>query len=307
VKKTIIAVLTALFIIILSTGTALGTPKVVLNGNKLAFIVPPRIDNGRTLVPLRTIFESIGATVNWDEDSQTVTAIKGSNTIKLQIGAYSATINDKPVSLDVPGVIVDGRTMVPLRFVSEAMGCKVDWLEETQTVLITDTSSLDPKTSIYCDPKGRFAVTYPKDWFVQTNFPITFLKQQINIDFRVDGNPWESISYTSHPNVVIVATKANQYYSLALIKAYSSNNIKQAFPDSKVISVKDITFDGIPGFEADYSVSVNGVNYISKDLYCLTGDCMFEITTNYIQGEDTDMVAKLNTIANSVQIVDYSK
>jgi signal peptidase I len=143
VKKHLISVLMALCIIIVSTGAAQATPNVVLNGNKLFFNVPPIVEDGRTLVPLRTIFESIGATVTWDQDSQTVTAIKGINTIKLQIGSYTATINDKPIELSVPGKVVDGRTLVPLRFVSEAMGCKVDWVEETQTVIITDNSNSD--------------------------------------------------------------------------------------------------------------------------------------------------------------------
>jgi hypothetical protein len=82
------------------------------------FDVSPRIENGRTMVPLRAIFEALGAQIQWDETSKTVTAVKDSTTVKLTIDQKTAYNNCSPVALDVPGEIVDGRTLVPLRFVS---------------------------------------------------------------------------------------------------------------------------------------------------------------------------------------------
>jgi hypothetical protein len=97
--------------------------------------VPPVIEQGRTLVPLRAIFEALGADVKWDGSTQTVIAIKAGKEIKLIIGGQ-AYKNGQPVTLDVPAKIVDGRTMVPLRFVSEALGTSVRWEDATQTVSI---------------------------------------------------------------------------------------------------------------------------------------------------------------------------
>jgi len=112
------------------------TPKVILDNNYLTFDVPPQIESGRTLVPLRAIFEALGATVEWDASTQTVTATKDGTTVKLQIGSKIAYKNGSPVPLDVPGKIHNGRTLVPLRFVSEAMGASVEWKADTQTIII---------------------------------------------------------------------------------------------------------------------------------------------------------------------------
>ena len=112
-------------------------PRVMLNGQQLSFDVPPTIESGRTLVPLRTIFEAMGATVNWNAASSTVKATKGSSTITLPVGSRTATVNGKNVSLDVPAKIVNSRTLVPLRFVSESLGAQVDWNNTERLVTIT--------------------------------------------------------------------------------------------------------------------------------------------------------------------------
>ncbi len=112
-------------------------PTVLVDGTQLAFDVPPAIEDGRTLVPLRAIFEALGAEVLWDGKTQTVTALAGDTQIDLTIGQLTAHINNEPYTLDVPAKITDGRTMVPLRFVSEALGAKVQWDGSSQTITIT--------------------------------------------------------------------------------------------------------------------------------------------------------------------------
>ena len=112
-------------------------PRVMLNGQQLSFDVPPIIENSRTLVPLRTIFEAMGAAVNWNATSSTVTATKGSATIILPVGSRVATVNGQNVTLDVPAKIVNSRTLVPLRFVSESLGAQVDWNNTERLVTIT--------------------------------------------------------------------------------------------------------------------------------------------------------------------------
>lgn len=113
-----------------------GAVRVILNGRTLQFDVPPIIEDDRTLVPLRVIFEALGAGVEWDGTTQTVKAERHGTIIMLVIGG-GAHINDQSVELDVPAKIVNDRTLVPLRFVSEAMGCRVDWDGATRTVNIT--------------------------------------------------------------------------------------------------------------------------------------------------------------------------
>jgi hypothetical protein len=103
----------------------------------MSFDVPPVLENGRVLVPLRHIIEVLGATVQWDGETQTITATRGNTVILLQVGNSMAYINGSAFSLDVPPEIIDGRTLVPLRFISETFGCNVNWDGNTQTVSIS--------------------------------------------------------------------------------------------------------------------------------------------------------------------------
>lgn len=111
-------------------------PGVMLDNNAMTFDVPPVVESGRTLVPLRAIFEQLGASVEWDGKTQTVTATKGNTVVKLTVGSANAYKGNSLVKLDVPAKVISGRTMVPLRFVSEAMGAYVYWDGVTQTVYI---------------------------------------------------------------------------------------------------------------------------------------------------------------------------
>ena len=112
--------------------------KVFVNGQQLQFDVPPQTVNYRTMVPLRAIFEAIGAKVDWYESTQTVLA-SGAYGKKVSITLNSNTmyVNGTPVALDAPAFETGGRTLVPVRAISEAFGAKVDWYEDTQIVEIT--------------------------------------------------------------------------------------------------------------------------------------------------------------------------
>ena len=101
--------------------------RVILDSEVLSFDVPIFSANQRLLVPLRSIFEAMGAEVVYDDREQTVTATKGETVVVLVIGDSSPTINGQIVTIDQPGLIVDGRTMAPLRFVAEAFGGIVVW------------------------------------------------------------------------------------------------------------------------------------------------------------------------------------
>jgi len=118
-----------------SSGT-LAYPTVIVDGRILSLDVPPVIEEGRTLVPLRAIFETLGAEVEWDGATRTVTATKGETVIYLTIGDKRVRVGSQVVTLDVPGRIVNGRTLVPLRFVSESLGAQVHWDGATRVVTV---------------------------------------------------------------------------------------------------------------------------------------------------------------------------
>ena len=109
---------------------------VTINGEKQSYDVMPVIENGRTLVPMRGIFEALGADIKWDDATKTVTGTKDDVSVVLTIGNTDAKVNGKDVTLDVPAKIISDRTMVPVRFISESLGCTVNWDDTTKTVII---------------------------------------------------------------------------------------------------------------------------------------------------------------------------
>lgn len=116
---------------------------VVIDGNKIEFDVPAQIIDGRTMVPMRKIFETLGAEVEWYEEEQGILALTPQGkVIVMKIGAKRmivgniATNEEKKIELDVPPMLVDSRTLVPVRAISESLGYTVGWDEATQTVSI---------------------------------------------------------------------------------------------------------------------------------------------------------------------------
>jgi len=110
---------------------------VKVDGKIINFDVEPYIDNGRTMVPIRFISEALGAKVDWNDTYKLVTITLGDMKVEQKIGKTVAIVNGQEVNFDVPAVIKNGRTMVPVRFVSEALEANVEWEATTRTVIIT--------------------------------------------------------------------------------------------------------------------------------------------------------------------------
>ena len=115
---------------------------VMLNNRYLAFDQPPVMENNRVLVPLRAIFESIDADVDWDSETQTVTAKKDDIELTLLIGSELITVNGQPMTLDVPLKLIGGRTLVPIRAVSEGLGATIEWDGVYNRVIIESPMTL---------------------------------------------------------------------------------------------------------------------------------------------------------------------
>ena len=145
---------------------------VKLNGQTLSFDVQPQIINDRTMVPLRTIFEALGANVDWNESNRSITATKDDTTIKLAVDNNIMYVNDETVTLDSPACIVDGRTLVPLRAISEALDVSVSWYGDTRTVVMVsgvhykDTMRLKEEIiskGEYDIESGKYTMSYQDD------------------------------------------------------------------------------------------------------------------------------------------------
>jgi hypothetical protein len=108
-----------------------------VNNVQYVMDVAPYISNGRTFVPVRYLGDALGAQVSWDASTQTVTLTRGSDTETLTIGSTTMTVNGTAETMDVAPVIVNGRTMLPARWVAQGFGAQVGWNPATQEVLIT--------------------------------------------------------------------------------------------------------------------------------------------------------------------------
>jgi len=124
---------------------------VYLDGERLTFDVPPQIINDRTMVPMRTIFEALGAFVEWFEMDREIVAMTADVEISLIVDDPVGVIwhrnsrTTEMVNLDVPPIIIDNRTLVPIRLVSEMMGASVEWDSETRTITIESSTSERPQ------------------------------------------------------------------------------------------------------------------------------------------------------------------
>ncbi len=112
---------------------------LTVNGEKVETQVPPTIIDGRTMVPVRDIFEACGAKVNWDVNTKTITGEKGNTTVVMQIDSNMLFINEDVTEMDATPVIIDGRTLAPARYVAESFGGIVDWDAENKVVMIDVT------------------------------------------------------------------------------------------------------------------------------------------------------------------------
>ena len=110
---------------------------VYLDGKKIGFDRLPVSEEGRMLVPLRAIFEALGAEIAWDGNTQTVTAVKDGTTISLTLGDKNATKNGETIELEVPAKSVGGRTFVPVRFIADSFGVEVGWNDAMKQVILT--------------------------------------------------------------------------------------------------------------------------------------------------------------------------
>jgi hypothetical protein len=147
---------------VLGVVMAIGTAQAQLQNNREIIVaiddepvmfqgITPREVDGRVLVPLRGVLEDIGAYVEYDPLTRTVIASRADMELELGIGSRMASVNGQPVALDVPAMSIAGTTMVPLRFMSEALGARVRWNPQTAVVSI-DTGTRVARTF---EPRNR--------------------------------------------------------------------------------------------------------------------------------------------------------
>ncbi|MDI9479276.1 MAG: copper amine oxidase N-terminal domain-containing protein [Syntrophomonadaceae bacterium] len=142
--------------------------KIFLDGTTLQTDVDPVLKEGRSLVPFRAIGEALMAQVEWDESARKVTLTLGDKAVQLVIGDSTAYVNGNARTLDVPAMLVENRTMVPLRFISESLGASVQWSGELRRIDITTTTTAEAPVPAVQQPLSQVMVyismDYLDDW-----------------------------------------------------------------------------------------------------------------------------------------------
>ena len=144
-KKTVLVFLCTLILLGLFSGIAGAEQpiRVVIDGESVSLYVNPVISEGRTLVPVREVVESMGGDIEWNGANKTVTIVRGNTNIVLVIDSRLAKVNDRDIILDVPATIYNGRTLIPVRFVSENLDAEVGWEAVSRTVTIKTPVNID--------------------------------------------------------------------------------------------------------------------------------------------------------------------
>ncbi len=117
--------------------TAQDAVRVTLNGEYLSFAAQPIIEDDRTFIPIRFLFERAGALVDWIDEEKAAVISYSDNTVKITVGADTAQVNGENVPLDAPARIINDKTLVPLRFISESIGFDVEWDGDNMTAKIS--------------------------------------------------------------------------------------------------------------------------------------------------------------------------
>ena len=157
-KKTISILLMVVMMAMCMGVSAQSDVKVTLDVNEIFFPdAQPFIDErDRVLVPIRFVSEALGALVDWENESQTAIIRQGRDEIRYTVYQPMAYLNGEMMVMDTYGILKDCRTMVPIRFISELLGCAVVWDENTSTVVITSPKEVTEF------PEPEISVNYPK-------------------------------------------------------------------------------------------------------------------------------------------------
>ncbi|MGI5824755.1 MAG: stalk domain-containing protein [Bacillota bacterium] len=133
-----------LFTVGTTSAMAAGNIKIYVNNTEVKCDAAPYTENSRTFIPMRYAAEPLGADVKWGNASKTATFIKDGNIIKVTLGSKTAYVNGKAQTLDAPAANKNGRTFVPIRFVSESLNCSCEW--QNNAVYITTENDSKPNT-----------------------------------------------------------------------------------------------------------------------------------------------------------------
>ena len=195
----------------------------------MEFDVNPVIENSRTLVPFRKIFEALDCAVSYTKENgaQVVTANRGNQWITLEIGKNEITVDGETKKLDVAPKIVNGRTLVPLRAISEGLDCTVDWSADTKTVDIQKKQGQYAVTSAHIsknitDDKGNILITVAFEYPVIENKDNNAFITAVNEQYKKDAEAAISEAEAEFKDsaAAVLASEGKNYHPMVFTRSF---------------------------------------------------------------------------------------
>lgn len=154
---------------------------IYINGEKQWYSNQAVVEHGNTLVPLRGIFETLGANVTWNPRDQSIDATNENASIRLRLNAGTGSVNGQAIKLSIAPKMINGTTLVPLRFISESLGANVDWNPSTKTIKITQSDIVTVEKDLTPTPTPTqkdieptpTPITTQKDLIKKSDLPYT--------------------------------------------------------------------------------------------------------------------------------------
>lgn len=242
--------------------------KVAVDTEWVTFSVNPLLDGGTTLVQMRPLFEKMGITLNWDQRNQTITGQKGAMSFTLKVDSSKAVLNGKEIKLDKPARIIQGNTLVPLRFVGEATGGLVVWDPKNREITVFSEQMLsrlgltkEQAAEILAKNGGMTTANPPKDLLgtgqsgsgdeeTAPSEPVKLDKLQgMYVGMRLDpggyecgGACWDYYTFLPGQKIVVGEPVSGGPETIDCSKqacsAYSINNNRLTFSDGKSYSIR---------------------------------------------------------------------
>lgn len=248
--------------------------QVVIDGETISFEQEPIIYNDRTMVPMRKIFEELGAEVSWDRTTKTATGKKGERTVKITIGSNKMYVNNTVYELDTTVMLMGGSTLVPVRAIAEGMGAEVEWNGNNYTVYIEpkvfkwsewddDLPSKVNEDLYYIEEKTEYRYADKEYFELTTKFEVAgnYVREEIEYG---NWSGW-STSYVSENANREVETRTQSspksYHYVHYCTGNLSNEDKR-YKTSSQWFCDECEYHDLGWFSSPLSAAEDGVGYI---------------------------------------------
>ncbi|WP_051287483.1 N-acetylmuramoyl-L-alanine amidase family protein [Paenibacillus taiwanensis] len=274
--------LTMLFCLVFpQTGAAATQPTLYLNGSSIKLPEPVIMVSNSVMIPIRVVSEELGYKVDWNQKARTISIKNGTSTILLTVDKNTASINGKTTQLDVAPMVKNGSTLVPLRFVGESLGLKVDWDNESKSVYLftSDEGAVVNPPDTGNGNSGEITPPATGDVLVKD---FDFFSNTLHIALSRDVEP--KIMTMTNPDRVVVDFPNSNFSNEFNEKFGFDNNGQGEMPITDYPDVQKVRFamfstspnttrfviDG--NYKLDSKVTRNGQGLVSIELSASTGE-----------------------------------